>query len=455
MASESLRQTVLMICPHFPPSAEVGARRVAAMARALSDDGFEVTVVTVPRDEIRWPSMDDNRGIAVRSLAMPQKRLLPILVAIKRGAGRLLFRQSRCGLSNTNQNNNSLAAADNQLVSGYQKSSQMLARLIVPWLEILDNAKGWSYRSFRFGRSLGRQEEIAAIISSGPPFSASVAAVALARALQAPVLIDFRDPVASDDTGGSLGPRVDRLVGRRVQRMLATRADRVTVASPGISARLVQGGADNGFDGAPRDPKLVSGNCLEIVFAGSLYLNRNPSIFVRALECLVGDSSVDPSRIRVRFFGAVPSPEWDDLARKVAAPLLRRVVTVEKAIPFADLVKHLNAATAVLNLAQYQPLQIPAKTFEHLALGCEIIAVCEKDSDTGRLLAGITGAHIVEPDDQDTMREVLFDMYRRHVDQGRLNPPRTSEVVGFSRESQSRIFVDVVRQMIAEAQRAA
>lgn len=333
----------------------------------------------------------------------------------------------------------------------------MLADQLVPWMEVVDRYKKWSLRAYWLARHLAKSRRFDVVIASGPPFSSAVAAVAIGRYLGIPIVVDFRDPVASLQVGGPMGERFDRLVCRAVQRFLVRHANQVTATSPGIAKLLssvLPSGARpirivrNGFDGKPQDRKANSGHRMNIVFAGALYLNRSPAIFLTALKQLLEDRDVDPARVTVSFFGAVDSPEWLELASIARSPPYKGVVSVFPLVNSAELQPHLVSATAVLNLAQGQPIQIPAKTFEHLGLGCEVIAVCERDSDTGRLLSGVPGVHVIGVDDSIAMGNTLRDIYVRHVVQGIVNSPSLDDIREFSRASQLKGFVESVTTLL-------
>jgi len=107
------------------------------------------------------------------------------------------------------------------------------------------------------------------------------------------------------------------------------------------------------------------------------------------------------------------------------------------------------SATVLLNLAQQQPLSVPAKTFEQLACGREILLVCERGCETASLVAGVLGVKVVDPADADAMQQTLLDLYRRHAVRGMAHVPTDSEVAQFSRASANGRFVTVLEAAAA------
>ena len=108
----------------------------------------------------------------------------------------------------------------------------------------------------------------------------------------------------------------------------------------------------------------------------------------------------------------------------------------------------IDQATVLLNLAQDQLHQIPAKTYEHLASGREVLTICEANSDTGRLLASVEGVTCVEPNDAPRLRDVLRDLYQRHAVQGVPRVTQSEELQRFSRDSQLRHMESIVRAIV-------
>jgi hypothetical protein len=424
-----------------------------AIAQGLVSRGISVVVIATVEDSAFHEETQSCHGVEIHRLAMPTRILLPFLVGA-RNVVRTIGSRLTVHRSEPSEAESQLHAP---AAAGSASAGRKLAGQLVPWIEVLDRYKKWSLRAYYLARHLAKYRNFDVVIASGPPFSSAVAAVAIGRYLRVPIVVDYRDPVASLQVGGSIGERFGRLVCRVVQKFLVRHADQNTATSPGIANLLgafLPAGARpikivrNGFDGTPQDRKSNSGHRMNIVFAGALYLNRSPGIFLAALKELLEDHDVDATRVTVSFFGAVDSPEWLELASIARSPPYKGVVSVFPLVSGAELQPHLVSATAVLNLAQGQPIQIPAKTFEQLGLGCEVIAVCERDSDTGRLLSSVPGVHVIGVDDSIAMGNTLRDIYVRHVVQGIVNPPSLDDIREFSRASQLNGFVESVTTLL-------
>jgi hypothetical protein len=101
-------------------------------------------------------------------------------------------------------------------------------------------------------------------------------------------------------------------------------------------------------------------------------------------------------------------------------------------------------ATVLLNLAQQQHLHVPAKTFEQLACGREVLLIYEEQSETAQVTAGIRGVTRVDQSDPHLLEAVPLDLYHRHVVTGTACVPSVSDVRRFSRALANERFADVL-----------
>jgi hypothetical protein len=88
-------------------------------------------------------------------------------------------------------------------------------------------------------------------------------------------------------------------------------------------------------------------------------------------------------------------------------------------------------------------MQIPAKTFELLIAGRELLFFCENDSDTARVAKQLHGIKVASGDPTE-LRDILSDLYDRHVRQGTSELPGQDKVANFSREIQNAAFLEVL-----------
>jgi hypothetical protein len=181
-------------------------------------------------------------------------------------------------------------------------------------------------------------------------------------------------------------------------------------------------------------------------------LNRNPFPFLEAVDRLLNRPEVDESRIKVvfagqcEFHGGISVRAWSTERR------CGRVLTIHPALDASRLKQIYEEATLLLNFAEGQPIQVPAKTFELLSLGREVLVACEPDSDTSKVVAGIEGVFTVRLCDTQNLDKLMQSIYQRHVVQGNMSPPTGDSVLRFSRAIQNqhyRMLIDSVGQRTA------
>ena len=314
-------------------------------------------------------------------------------------------------------------------------------------LRVVDDKKMWSIRSGRRLRLLAARYSASVVVVSAPPISPLCATVFTARMLKLPVVVDLRDPITDIGAANDERSFTRRWAARRfVERYVIAHADAVVTTTPGLRDRLRARypGASaritciyNGFDGEMTPAKVNTGNHLIIVYAGELYLNRNPFPFLEAVDRLLNRSGVDESRIRIvfagecEFHGGISVRAWSSARR------CGRVLTICPPLDASRLKQIYEEATLLLNFAEGQPIQVPAKTFELLSLGREVLVACEPYSDTSRIIAGIDGVFGVRLSETEQLDDLLREFYRRHVVEGRMSPPTRESVLRYSRALQN------------------
>jgi len=442
------QQSILLITYHFYPSIEIGARRVTALARYLTDAGFKVVVVSefgshkyTPESEI-WP------GVLAIPIAQPRRLLMDTLVALKQ---RTTLRTDT-GLRPSH-------ATHNQPTAPLDQPPTLLARLrnwFFKTVYFVDVYKRWSWNASQAAIRAGKKYEAQLVLSSGPPHSVLIAGTRAARKLGIPHIADLRDPWA--DLVTAVKPRAYTNYGmlRALEGWVMRSSAAITSTGATVAQLLSSHHAGtgqkmhvvrNGFDGEVNPSTAETGGRLAILFAGELYAGRDPFPLFLALEKLLADSQVDASRITFTFMGRCATYAGLSLADWLRGKRCEAVVKILGQMPSAAVAQAAKEATVLLNLAQQQPLSVPAKTFEHLASGREILLVCENDSETAQVVAGIPGVMQVDQADPKALEAALMDLYQRHVVEGKLTAPDKAHVLPFSRNAVNEKFLSVMRSV--------
>ena len=419
---------------------------MTALADALKEKGESVLVFSAFDGLGKLASDDQNLcGYEIHKVADRPNRILSMLVHSKAYLRKLRSRWK------TEENPTHAPLLDDQ--SSDEVRSAM-HRWLFNVLQIIDEKKSWSCRAGLELVRMGSKLQPDVIVVSGPPMSSVIAGVLAARRMRVPVVADLRDPIFGEFAQRVSGYGVPVQWGRRaVERCILRHATAVITTSPTLRDRLQQRypeSADrvcciyNGFDGEPLPARRNTNHRLIIVYAGALYLNRNPFPFLEALEDLLANAEIDSSRIEVVFAGECERFRNIALATWLSGRRVNGIVKILARLNSHELAQLYRSATLLLNFAEGQRMQLPAKTFELLALGREVLMLCEPDSDTANLVRGIGGVECVSSADGVGLREFLRRVYRRHVVEGTLNAPAPDEIAPFSRARQNICFIEAI-----------
>jgi hypothetical protein len=456
----SSHPSTIFVAYHFLPSREVGARRVTALAQYLTAQGRAVAVISA----FAGLANIDAENTITATLAAYDLEHVPdrksLVEAFLVNAKKWLRKSASILLRAKGSPPLKLDSSDGHR----RQSNSALHRAVFTLLRVIDDKKGWSMRAGRRLRLLAARHSASVIVVSAPPISPLCAAVFTARRLKLPIIVDLRDPITDMGAADQERSRARRWSVRRVvESYVIGRADAVVTTTPGLRDRLRSrypaarariSCIYNGFDGEMTPAKLNTENQLTIVFAGELYLNRNPFPFLESVDRLLNHSGVDESRIRIifagecEFHGGISVRAWSSVRP------CGRVLKIYPRLDARTLKELYEEATLLLNFAEGQPIQVPAKTFELLSLGREVLVACEPYSDTSRIIDGIAGVFLLQLSETEQLDDLLRSFYRRHVVEGRMSPPTRESVFQYSRAIQNehyRALIDRVALGITPA----
>lgn len=442
--------STIFVAYHFFPSTEVGARRVSVLAQYLAAQGRAVAVISA----FAGLASTAAENSASASLAAYDIEYVPdrksVVEAFLVNAKRWLCKSASVSL----RAKRSPTVELDVLIGRPRQSNSALHRTLFTVLRVIDDKKGWSLRAARRLRLLAARHSASVIVVSAPPVSPLCAVVFTARRLKLPIIVDLRDPVTDNGAVDQDQSRTRRWSVRRfVESYVIGRADAVVTTTPGLRdrlrARYPAASARvaciyNGFDGEMTPAKLNTEHQLTVVFAGELYLNRNPFPFLEAIDRLLNHSSVDESRIRILFAGECEYHGGISLREWSSARPCGRVLKIYPRLDARKLKALYREATLLLNFAEGQPIQVPAKTFELLSLGREVLVACEPHSDTSGIIAGIEGVFAVQLSETEQLDDLLCSFYRRHVEEGRMSPPTRESVFQYSRVIQNEHYCALI-----------
>jgi glycosyltransferase involved in cell wall biosynthesis len=421
----------------------VGARRISEFARQLRDTGWSVTVIAAEGEDIVQELDQDLQEIEIIRIRPPQKLYRRIAQLRQRnGSAGSIAEQGGEGVKE-------------KPVSPTPQRETLRARLkryyhSAEWT--MDDRKLFSLIMLLRALMLNRKWDW--VISSGPPMSVHVAARMFSTLVRTRWVMDLRDPwVGSGHWNRFVQTPLRDKMERFFEATCVGHANLVTTTSPGIAAALTRRfprSAEkihvvyNGFDGQVEKAPRKGAGRLRLLYAGSLYYNRDPFPLLDAIGALVADPSVDRKKVSFTLVGNCRHWKGIDVAARAKALGVSDCVHILPAVSPGKVREMIRESEILVNFAQGQPDQIPAKLYEHMASGREMLLIAEKDSDSARVAVATGQGRVVEPNDSVGLREVMRDLYSFYVQHSRPFKPFAETVTEFSRESQNRRFLQLL-----------
>lgn len=447
-----MAKRILVVSYHFYPHAVVGAKRMSELVRYLCKEGHEVVVVAAKpahHDKVDTTLQLNAPNLRHIWVPKPPKLLPPLLRWLK-----------RLRVGTKKHEADPVVVKNDPAPSAGRLSRLKRAYFSMEWL--VDDSKLWSVLTA--GRLLGLafSGSFDAVISSGPPMSPHLAVRLAKPALRGRWLMDMRDPWCDQDQHPELQTGFSRWLNQRLQNLALAAADVVTVTTPGYQQVLQRRYPDrhdqiqlvlNGFDDEKPLTPPPRGS-LNLLYAGSLYYNRDPFPLLRAVRDLVQRPDVERERVSVRFVGNCKTWNGLSLSDWVQANQLEDCVQIESAVPAAEVYSLLAEANVLLNFAQGQPLQIPAKMFDYLAAQRELLVITEPDSDTAWLARQASFGRIVAPGDDAALEAALANLYADYAQGFQVSGPMRVGVGRFSRYAQCERFSELLQRANAVEQEA-
>jgi glycosyltransferase involved in cell wall biosynthesis len=405
IAPKSGVRRLLVITYHFPPDGAIGGQRWAGLSKYLARLGWEVHVVTAsaPGPEQLPPNVYRH--------FRPRRRTLNDVY--KDFADR--FRKG----SPPHQR----IAPENRAPShrfSPVRPVTAVRRILGSSMSLPDDGRGWVAPAASAARSLLREQKFDAIITSGPPHSAHFAGLAASIGRDVQFWIDLRDPWSLTHKLGAMSDwvsRAERFVLHRLERLVFPRAGRIIVNTPQFALALGATEPDldvtclpNGVDPEHLPARDISGvERGSISYVGTLYAGRNLSVVCAAMRLLLSENPEAAATLRLNVAGPMEAQHRRKFEDDIAAAGLSSVVTIHGQLPRSKALELLSRSHLSLVLAQDQPMQVPAKLYESMALCVPTLVIAEEMSAAASEARRI-GAMTLDGTNVEGLRSLLEDM---------------------------------------------
>lgn len=455
---ETLRR-VLLVAYHFPPSSLVGALRWEKLVATLAAHNFEFDVLTLDPSQVS--TLDEVRlgrlPASVRVLGV--KHRIPIASRAWSALAKLTGRLRRASPSNATSRRSATTPTADVGGAAPVPLNRRLRMAINSRLDVATEL-AWGLSAARIGERLHEAHRYDAVICSGPPHYAMHAGFLLNRRVGLPFIADFRDPWSlAESSTGTYDVKFMRESARTFEARIVSSAALITMNTEAASVEMrkfYRSSAErivtvmNGSD--PEDyVESPTRERFTLLYAGSLYLQRDPRVLFRSCAALVTEFSLTPTQFAIQFLG--PSERYEGkLVTEIATEFgLGAHCIVSGLVPRSEALRLSATATQLVCLPDGQSLTIPAKLFEYVQLDAWILAFAEPSSAMALALEG-THADVVAPNDIEAASRILRARWIEFS--GGVRPTAVGSDGRFLRSAQALKLLDALKSHVFQEKRA-
>ena len=441
-----LKNRVLFISFHFYPSNKIGAVRPTEIVKSLYDD-YDVDLISEKVDKKQEELKKKFHFIdALYSIPDGPKIIDFIWVQIKKY--QFIYKKNS---SETNLNHDS---GVDEVSAHAEKLSFMecCRQRFFSYQAFLDGLKVWTLLAVMRVLWLfvkGRRYDL--IVSSGPPFAVNIVALLSSKLFRAPWIMDARDPIIMDSDKPQKGIALaGPVIEKCLEKVYLHSALKIIVTAPSLEVALQSKYPQyankislvfNGFDTAVTGEASDSPGILRMIYGGALYLNRDPIPLFNAISDLLSVTEVDRQKISFDLYGKCDDWRGLDLNAWLRQHGLDDVIKIHGQVSPEEIQRLTKECNVIVNFSQGQPMQIPAKTFEHISMSREILLLSEHHSDAAQLVEKNSFGRVA---DAGEILTVLADLYHFYVIDQKKFVSDMDHIMLYSRQNQNRRWLKVV-----------
>lgn len=436
-SSQPTRRRVLLVAYSFPPVGGAGVQRPTKWTKYLPQFGWDVTVLTVanPSVPVRDPHLEGEVPSETRIL---RARTL----------------EPGYGLKQALKSNSSSGAKTSPRGTLRGAVKRMASACLQPDSQIL-----WVPNALQLASRELAAVPHDAILVTAPPYSSCLVGMRLAMKFRLPLILDFRDEwdlsnrYLENASSGAMGTwiqqRMQRSVLRSADVVLATTrsstsrlAERVREAGHHCDCECIYNGwDDDDFASASPVTPVDDSSVFRLVYTGTLWNLTDIRPFVEAAQRVADRAPNLLSRLSFTCLGRKTEDQTAHLDRLLQ--LLPRGVSRDY-VPHGEIPGWLASADATLMLLSDVPGServVPAKLFEYLASGSEVLTLAPP-GEASDLAACVWPDSTFQPGDTERIANWLIE---RLSSPERHRISRTDDrIQPFSRRSQSARLVAVL-----------
>jgi hypothetical protein len=285
---------------------------------------------------------------------------------------------------------------------------------------IPDARKFWVKPSVKFLSAWLKENPVDVIISSGPPHSMHLIAMALKRRFHIPWVADFRDPWTKIDFYNELHLSwfADRK-HHKLEKLVVTTADSIVTVGNQMREEFEALGAKkvavitNGFDTADRiEGQVEMDQKFSIAHFGTVNKARNPELLWQVVAELVIENKEFAKDLELKFVGRLDQSAREAIQKHNLEPYLAKT----DFLPHKEvMLKQRQSQVLLLLINQTHNAGgiLTGKFFEYLAAGRPILAIGPTSGDVADILNTSKAGQIIDFEDKNGLKACILDYYTK------------------------------------------
>ncbi len=429
---------VLIITYYWPPSGGAGVQRWLKFVKYLREFGWEPVIYTPsdPEFPVIDNSLDKDIPVGIEVIRTP---IWEPYEFYKKMTGKKSTAKINSGFLN------------------HKRSPGLVEKLSV-WIRgnlfIPDARKFWIKPSVRFLIKYLREHPADAVVSTGPPHSMHLIALALKERLNIPWLADFRDPWTDIDYYKDM--KISAFADKKhksLELKTIQSCNAMVVVGRTMKENYEKMGGNNvnlitnGFDSDDMEfQDVVRDTKFSISHIGTLPPSLNLKGLWQVLSELSDTLPNFRNNLEIKLIGKVDKSVTDDIS---AFNLADRFTEIEYVSHDKAALLMKQSAVLLLAINKDSPNAkgiLTGKIFEYLASGRPIFAIGPSDGDLAQMLAESEAGFISEYDDLEQIKRTVVLLYEKYLSNNLINSPIGIEK--YSRKNLTAELAGVLNKMI-------
>lgn len=327
--------------------------------------------------------------------------------------------------------------------SGDSKTSS-ITKAIRGNLFIPDARRGWNFYAKGEALKISKEEEIDAVVTTGPPHSTHLIGLYLKRKTGIGWIADFRDPWAEIFYNKELRrTKLASSYDEKLERSILLHADKCIAVSQGIAQLLsdkVEREYDiitNGYEYTIDHRKEGEGSdSLNIVYTGTIAESYEPDVILSTISRL----SEEGIKLKLTIAGKLSNRVQQSIDKLGIRHLIEYLGYVDHSRVLDELSRADLLLLIIPRVAQSAGI-IPGKLFEYLSTHLPILALSEEQGDVCRIIKETNTGKCFKRSDEKSIYDFV-----KEVGNGNKPEPNRDAISAYSREELTKKVASVLRK---------